>query len=166
MLPTVKTILYATDLSPESPFVFRYAMSLAQQYDASIHIVSVLEPLGGFAQNLVQQYMDEDPQTFYERSKKTVVDKITQRLQNFCEQEVCVSYDDQHVVTDISVEEGPPADTIIEKAQQIGADLIVMGTHRDVWTHALVGSTARKVVNRSPVPVLVVRPEEKRSQGS
>jgi len=160
MLPTIKTILYATDLSPESPYVFRYAMSMAQQYDATIHIVSVLEPLGDFAQNLVQQYMDEDPQKFYERSKKTVIDKITQRLQNFCEQEVCVNYNDQQVVSDISVEEGQPADAIIEKARKINADLIVMGTHRNVWTFGLVGSTARKVVNRSPVPVLVVRPEE------
>jgi nucleotide-binding universal stress UspA family protein len=43
-------------------------------------------------------------------------------------------------------------------AEEIKADLIVMGTHgRRGFTHALLGSTAEKVVRTAPCPVLTVR---------
>ncbi|MDH3604506.1 MAG: universal stress protein [Candidatus Tectomicrobia bacterium] len=53
---------------------------------------------------------------------------------------------------------GAPSQTIIDTAQDKGADLIVMGTHgRTRLTHALVGSVAEKVVRLAPCPVWVAR---------
>jgi len=55
---------------------------------------------------------------------------------------------------------GEPAAEIVEFAQQGGFDLIVMSTHgRTGIAHALLGSVAERVVRRSPVPVLTIRPE-------
>jgi nucleotide-binding universal stress UspA family protein len=49
-------------------------------------------------------------------------------------------------------------DEIIKKATDIGADLIVLGTHgRTGLDHVLFGSTAEKVVRKSPVPVMTIR---------
>jgi nucleotide-binding universal stress UspA family protein len=49
---------------------------------------------------------------------------------------------------------------ICETAEEIDADLIVIGTHgRGGLTHALLGSVAEKVVRKAPCPVLTVRPE-------
>jgi len=53
---------------------------------------------------------------------------------------------------------GDPVTGILDAAQGWGADLIVVGTHaRGAIEHFLLGSTAEKLVARSPVPVLTVR---------
>lgn len=52
---------------------------------------------------------------------------------------------------------GNVADQIVARAQEIDAELVVMGTHgRTGLRHAVLGSVAERVVNRSAVPVLVV----------
>jgi len=54
--------------------------------------------------------------------------------------------------------EGDPAAAILAAASEVGAKMIVMGTHgRRGLTHALLGSVAEKVVRRSEIPVLTVR---------
>lgn len=51
------------------------------------------------------------------------------------------------------------APAIIDKAIEVGADLIVMGTHgRTGLSHFIAGSVAEDVIRQSPVPVLVVGP--------
>jgi nucleotide-binding universal stress UspA family protein len=56
---------------------------------------------------------------------------------------------------------GEPWEKILENAREIGADLIVMGTHgRRGISRALIGSVAEKVVRLASVPVLVARAEE------
>lgn len=56
---------------------------------------------------------------------------------------------------------GAPWQQTLEVAREIGADLIVMGTHgRSGFAHALLGSVAEKVVRMSPIPVLTLRAED------
>ena len=51
-----------------------------------------------------------------------------------------------------------PVKVILEVAKEKNCDLIVMGTHgRGVLADVVMGSTARRVIRRSPKPVLVVR---------
>lgn len=53
---------------------------------------------------------------------------------------------------------GVPWREILGVVEEVGADLIVMGTHgRRGVSHALLGSVAEKIVRLSPVPVLTVR---------
>jgi nucleotide-binding universal stress UspA family protein len=53
--------------------------------------------------------------------------------------------------------EGYPADQIVEVAEVLAADLVVVGRRgHDAFTHLLLGSTAERVVQRAPAPVLVV----------
>ena len=44
MIPAIKKILCATDLSPNARYSFGYAASLAHRYGAGITIIHVLEP--------------------------------------------------------------------------------------------------------------------------
>ena len=51
--------------------------------------------------------------------------------------------------------------TIIKKALEGEADLIILGTHgRTGLDHVLFGSTAEKVVRKSPIPVMTIRIKE------
>ena len=52
---------------------------------------------------------------------------------------------------------GQPADVIIALAEEIGADLVVIGSHGYGGIDRVLGTTAAKVVNRSKCSVLVVR---------
>ena len=58
----------------------------------------------------------------------------------------------------VQVVTGDPADAIVRVAQEIPADLIIMGTHgRTGLSHILLGSVAEKVVRHASCPVLTVR---------
>lgn len=57
-----------------------------------------------------------------------------------------------------TVREGEdPADDIIALAKELGADVIVVGSHGHGAFQGLLGSTGAKLVRRSPCPVLVIR---------
>jgi universal stress protein A len=54
--------------------------------------------------------------------------------------------------------EGQPAAEIVDLAQRLPADVVVIGTHgRTGIGHLLLGSVAERVIRRAPCPVLVVR---------
>ncbi|MRG93450.1 universal stress protein [Polyangium spumosum] len=54
--------------------------------------------------------------------------------------------------------QGDPAIEVLAAAEELGATMIVMGTHgRTGVAHLILGSVAEKVVRKSPVPVLTVR---------
>ncbi|MDP3766726.1 MAG: universal stress protein, partial [Dehalococcoidia bacterium] len=56
------------------------------------------------------------------------------------------------------IREGMPRSMILDVAREVGADLIVMGTHgRTGLTHVFFGSVAEHVVRHSRIAVLTVR---------
>jgi nucleotide-binding universal stress UspA family protein len=56
------------------------------------------------------------------------------------------------------VREGPPWAEILAQIEADKPDLVVMGTHgRTGFSHAFLGSVTERVLQRSPVPVLVVK---------
>lgn len=65
------------------------------------------------------------------------------------------------LTVDTVAREGYAPDVIVEEAEARGADLVAMGTHgRTGLAHLLLGSTAERVVQHAPCPVLTVRQEE------
>ena len=59
---------------------------------------------------------------------------------------------------------GDPVTGIVEAAVRWGAELIVVGTHaQGALEHFFIGSSAEKIVGRSPIPVLTVRLPDRRS---
>ena len=62
------------------------------------------------------------------------------------------------LTVDTVAKEGYPPDTIIDQADEVGADLIALGTHgRTGLAHLLLGSTAERVVQHARCPVLTVK---------
>jgi nucleotide-binding universal stress UspA family protein len=64
-------------------------------------------------------------------------------------------------VTDVVIGVGPPADTIVRKAQELDVDLILMGAgERDPRQRFALGPVAQAVVELASQPVLIVKPGE------
>jgi nucleotide-binding universal stress UspA family protein len=168
MLPNIKTILYATGLGAGAPFVFRYALAEAERHGARIVVLHAMEPLSPFGQQLVELHISHNKsEAIHREARAHARTKIEERLQRFCDKEVCHALNGSELVAEIRVVEGHPAVEIVEQARAAKADLIVMGTHRHtVLGDAVLGNTANKVVHRSEVPVLLVRiPEGYREEG-
>ncbi|BBO83023.1 universal stress protein [Desulfosarcina ovata] len=159
MLPQIKNILYATDLSENARYAYKYAASLAQQYGAQITILHVIEKISTETFLQIQGYLGEDRWKELEEEKQAdFVKKIRGRLSNFCdeissEMDACTFQ-----VEKILVKEGIAADEILQQAELNDADVIVMGTRGyGMFKDALMGGTARRVVRRSTTPVMVIR---------
>ena len=92
------------------------------------------------------------------RKRAEVLSTIQTRLAEFCDDEKAKLAACPFVVSEILVRTGVPVSEILEQARKMRADVIVMGTHgRGTFADAMLGSTARRVVRRSEIPVLVVR---------
>lgn len=159
MLPAIKTILYATGLSQGSPYIFRYALTLARQHQAKIVVVHAIEPLTPFGQSLVEQYMSHDAsEELHSKARETVKGQIKGRIEKLCAQECSGTAECSTLVTSIQVVDGYPAQVILEAAQTSGADVIVMGSQRhNLLSDVMLGSTTRKVLHNAVQPVFVVR---------
>lgn len=158
MIPEIKTILFATNQGPEARYVFSYALSQALHYQAKIHVLYVVEPLPPYAQSLVEQHLTKDKALeLQKKNREQFIADFKTRLERFCGDETCKLDQGENLIKEIKLLEGRPDETIKDEAKKIGADLIVMGTHRrKLSTSGLIGSTARKVVNSSRIPVLTV----------
>ncbi len=56
--PCLRSILYATDLGLYAPYVLQHALSLAKAFGAELHVVHAVEPMGLFAESVLQTYLD------------------------------------------------------------------------------------------------------------
>jgi nucleotide-binding universal stress UspA family protein len=159
MLPKFKTILYATGLGAGAPYVFRYALSLAQKYDARIRIIHGREPLSASAQNMADLYMfQETAEDVFEKASKEAEEKIFANLEDLCTKELCNDPQGRQRVEDITVAKLPPKQAILEEAAKYDVDMIVMGSHRhSVLADAMLGTTTLKILHSTNIPVFVVK---------
>jgi len=165
MIPDIKRILYATDLSENARYAFGYAVSLANRHDAKITVLHVVEELSSFAQSMVADMMGEKRLADIKTGKeKEVISELKIRLEEFCdnvrhEQPSC-----PFVVDNTIVVTGHPVDQIVHQAAEMDADLIVIGSHgRGGLADVTMGSTSRRVLRRCAMPVLVVRLQENKA---
>ncbi|HEY5674876.1 MAG TPA: universal stress protein [Malonomonas sp.] len=168
MLPKIKNILYTTGLGSGTPYVFRYALSLAQTHDAKIHIIHGHEPLSAAAQSMADLYMlKEKSEDVFERTVAEVDKSIHERLERLCAKETSSDPKGSERVASITVAKLPAKQAILEEAKKHDIDLIVMGSHRhSVLADAMLGTTTLKVLHSSTIPVLVVRiPENYQEDG-
>ncbi|MDJ0984515.1 MAG: universal stress protein [Desulfobacterales bacterium] len=165
----VKKILYATDLSENARYAFAYAVSLADLYKASVTMIHVLPEVPALLDQSVIGYISEDrwkeiKSQQVDEAKEALIGKrrdhlaIKEALHQFSEDVKQQQAGDGFTTDDIIVQRGNPVEEIIKSAEEIKCDLIVMGTHgQSTLEDVMLGSTARRVIRRSKVPVLVVR---------
>jgi len=169
----VKKILYATDLSENARYAFAYAVSLADLYNAAITFIHVLPEVRSRLDKSIIGYISEErweaiKSQNVEEAKEAIIGKrrdhlaIRDALHQFSEDVKEGREGEGFVTDDIVVVRGNPVEEILKYSEEKNCDLIVMGTHgQGTLADVMMGSTARRVLRRSPKPVLVVRlPEE------
>lgn len=136
----VSEIVYATDFSTESVAAAAYAISLAQEFLAHLTLLHVIP--------------DEEPgdlvhcRELVKSADSLLRNLIPSAAELWCE-------------PGFAVEQGSPAEKILEVANRRKADLIILGVHRSsgfpgAATHLPI-STAHKVVSNAACPVITVR---------
>ncbi|MBT3178079.1 MAG: universal stress protein [Desulfobacula sp.] len=159
MVPKIKKILYATDLSDSARNAFGYAADLAQRYGAMITILYVMENMSHIVETEVKEMVGQKEWDKLKSERLNyVTKKIKSRLEDFC-QEMNSEIDScRLLVEDVLVIRGNPPEEILTVSKDINADMIVMGSYgHNILKDAFIGGTARKVVKKSSTPVLVVR---------
>jgi nucleotide-binding universal stress UspA family protein len=166
MIPKIKRILYATDLSENARYAFGYAADLAEKHNGNITIISVIESFSPNTETRVQDIMGVEKWTeLKSKYSNASFDKIKERVSDFCKEMDGQIDSCSLMVDDIRVSKGTPHIEIIKTANEIKADMIVLGTHGyNVFQSSLIGSTAGRVVKDSKIPVLVIRLPENKKQ--
>ncbi len=144
-----KQLLLPVDISggtnQQTLKAIKTSVELATAYQAKLHVLTVLP---GFGSPLVASY-------FPKQDLNKILDSIYLRLRELVE---------PHIPNDLDVKlravEGAPHQAILKEAKRIRADLIVLPSHDPKrMERFFLGSVAAKVVERSHVSVMVVRPD-------
>ena len=138
----ITNILVPTDFSACSEHALDYAVELAEKLDATVSLLFVISvpsygvpELGvGITASMIDNLIEDNQRALDQlaRGRK----EVNQTL----------------------VRTGDARDVILQTAEELTADLIVMGTHgRRGISRALLGSVTEMIVRTSPIPVLTVR---------
>jgi len=148
-----KNIAFCTDFSENADRAFNIAKDLAWHYDAALHIVHVMvdfalsPPI--HATYMPIEYQPEFVEQIKQASKESIQNRYVLQLK-------------ERQRYEIQLLSGYASTEIIRIVQEKDIDLIVMGSHGLTGlAHVLFGSTADRVVRKSPCSVLTVRPRSK-----
>jgi nucleotide-binding universal stress UspA family protein len=153
MIPQIKKILYATDLSRNSSYAFLYATDLAKRYDAKIVILHAVESVPAYI-NVYSGMMIDIKQ----KAQGEIIEEIKSHLQEFCRKaEAQIGPPCVALVSKILVPRGHPPEEILNAANEEGCDVIVLGTHgKGFLAHAFLGSVSSAVLHRTRKPVFII----------
>ncbi|MFN7948139.1 MAG: universal stress protein [Blastocatellia bacterium] len=138
----LRRILVAHDFSNDSELALNYALTLAQEYQAELHVIHVMPvplvpALSGFPLELERDF---------QRAARLLRQSVPDEARLWCR----VSH---------TIRIGQPYREILACAEEQKIDLICMGVHGAGFSmRALFGSNADRVLRQSPCPVLIARP--------
>lgn len=141
-MPSYTHLLVTVEAQNEAPRLLDHARGLAQLFGAKMTVLNVVEPMpmsiGG--------EMSALPVVDISREQ---IEQARKHLGPLCSQ-IGIPPDQ------LRVEFGGITRTILDVAKEVGADLIVVGHHRQSWLAALFSHTDDSVVSRAPCDVLAV----------
>lgn len=139
----IQNILVAVDFSDYSQAALSYATFLAESFGATLTLVHAVEPYV-YPEDLSAGFTLEEIDARWMQKQKDKLETLRQTVK-------------EGIPASVVVTMGCAWNRIIGAAKSWNADLIVIGTHgRTGLKHALMGSTAEKVVRHATCPVMVV----------
>ncbi|MDX2283313.1 MAG: universal stress protein [Bacteroidia bacterium] len=141
----MKNILAAVDFSPASEKILAQAEQLARMSGAKIWIVHIAAPEPSFVG------YDVGPQYIRDHRAETL------RTEHQLLQEQAALLQEKGLKAEALLVSGPTSGAILDEADRVAADLLVIGSHgHSMVFELLVGSVSADVLRRATVPILVV----------
>jgi nucleotide-binding universal stress UspA family protein len=140
----LKRVLVAYDFSDYAELALKYAISLAQEHQAELHLLHVM-PSGS---------VREPEIAWYPPTRESAYHQAARRLQRSVPEEAFLWCKIKHAIS-----EGQPYREILNYAEKHEVDLISLGAHgAGFGMRALFGSNVDRVLRQALCPVLVARP--------
>lgn len=141
-------ILLPVDGSELSLEAVRFAIRMvAGGLRADAVLANVQEPA-----NLYELLVAHDPE---------VINKVSDEAGRHTLQSAMAMLNAAGVAYECEVAKGDPAHTIIDIAERFACDMVVMGARgNSALRSAMMGSVSNEVLHASPVPVVIVKPDE------
>lgn len=137
-----KHILVPTDFHEASASALELAVSMAQAFDAKLTLLHVWEvPIYPYMDFMLNSSLITRVEDAAVKGLAEALEKLQQKLPT----------------AESKLKTGLPWHGVLEAINELGVDLVVMGTHgRHGLSRLTLGSVAERVVRLSPVPVLTV----------
>lgn len=133
-----KTVLFPIDMSPEAQQAASVAITLVKTFGSRLTLLSVIETA--------------DAESAAAHSAQTSPDVVANLLNK-----AQTLFSEQGIESEVMERQGQPAFVICDVADDIGADLIVMGCRGlGLIEDSRADSVSNRVINLAPCPVLVV----------
>jgi len=161
MIPHIRKILYATDLTANSAYAAYFALDLAHKYQAKIVMLHCTETYSRGHYGLGAVYMPETEEVLDDK-RQAAEAELKRRLGEFYRKVGSkITPDYAKLVYEIIVKPAYPVEEILNTAEE--CDVIVLGTHGKGWLkQTFLGSTARSVLERTRKPMFIIPlPSEK-----
>ena len=142
------SLVVGTDGSGTASEAVRQATELAVQLKAKVHLVSAYEPV---PEGRLREERDQVPDDlkWMVNPREDVNDTLTQAAQGL---------EAQGIEVEVHAREGDPADAILDVAEEMNADLIVVGNKGMTGAKRfLLGSVPNKVSHHAPCSVMIIR---------
>lgn len=149
---TYENILVAVDTTDEAEEVLRAARDLPQDKNSTVSVVTVMRPMTDFYVNLYSILEDNAAVGI----ESQAVEHATAWLSDLVKR---TGID----AGALKVIVGTPAAEIRRFAEELNADLIVLGTHGRHGLGLMLGSTANAVLHGAPCDVLAVKVRAEKS---
>lgn len=141
------TVLFPTDGSKGSERAAESAVETAAAHGATLHVLHVVD------EDVYKAYSGDE----YVHDREGLESALEQEGQEAVE-EVANNAREAGVEVVTQVKHGKPHDEIIEHSEEVGADIIIMGTKERAGEYRqLLGSVTDRVLRMSSVPVTVVK---------
>lgn len=140
----MKTILAAVDFSDSTAGVLKTAAEQAKAFGASLHVVHVLEPEPAYTAYGFTP--DEFPamHEFQLEARKRAKKKLDELVASVPGAESVLL-------------EGSPLQAVLDQVKDLGADLVILGSHgHGMVASLLLGSVAEGMVRKALVPTMIV----------
>ena len=139
----IETLVVATDFSENAELALEWGIHIAQEHDGRIELVHAIDgPLQGALAIEVQAHVGTSLAELEERVRARGVD------------------------VESAFELGRSWEIVVEAARESKADLVVIGSRgRTAYQRLLVGKTADRILRTSPVPVLIIHPDDALPEG-
>ena len=145
-------ILFATDGAKQSEAASEMLRNLALSDGDEIKIVSVVDMAVPMAIDIYGGYLPDTGEL-----EKTARENAAKILEH-TEKKIKAQFEGKNVTVSSEILFGSPESRIVETAEAIHPDLIVLGSHGySRWERLLLGSVSDSVVHHAPCSVLIVR---------